>query len=73
MRGVRHPDVAVETAPGQTRLVGDIVEACLELRGDVKREGHLPIEELRLALSKKDFRGWGRPVLAAGSRWAVSW
>ena len=57
MRRVIHPHLGIETAANQADAVGGGPESCFQMGGDVERKGHPAIEELRLALSKKHFRG----------------
>jgi hypothetical protein len=57
VRRVGYAHLGVETTPGQAGAVGGGPELRIEVLGDVEREGHRAIEELRLALSKKHFRG----------------
>jgi hypothetical protein len=52
----------LEAAFQQSKLAGGRPEDRIEVAGDVEREGHRAIQELRLALSKKDFCG----LLCAG-------
>jgi hypothetical protein len=54
---VGHPHLGLEAPVGQTELGGHGPKGCVEVTGDVERQGHRVIEELRLALSKKDFGG----------------
>ena len=57
MGGVGHPHLRLEAAIAQTKGAGGSSEGGIEVTGDVERERHQAIEELRLALSKKDFGG----------------
>ena len=58
MRRVGYPHLRVETTLRQTKLGCGGPERGVEVGGDVERKVHQWIEELRLALSKKDFRGF---------------
>jgi hypothetical protein len=57
MGRVGHAHLGIETTAGQANTVGGGPETCIQMGGDVERKGHRAIEELRLALSKKHFRG----------------
>jgi hypothetical protein len=57
MRRIGHPHLGFEAAGKQPKLVGGAAQSGVEVVGDVKRKGHRSIEELRLLLSKNDYRG----------------
>ena len=54
---VGHAHLGLEATLRPTEAGGGSPEGCVEVIGDVEREIHRLIEELRLALSKKDFGG----------------
>jgi hypothetical protein len=49
----------LEAAIHQTEQTGGAPEGGIEVTGDVEWKDHRSIQELRLALSKKDFGGFG--------------
>jgi hypothetical protein len=53
--GIGHAYLGFEAAIDQTELGGSTTESAIKVTGDGEREGHRSIQELRLALSKKDF------------------
>jgi hypothetical protein len=57
IRRVCHAHLGLEASLEQSKLAGGAPEGRVEVAGDVEREGHRVIQELRLALSKKDFCG----------------
>jgi hypothetical protein len=59
---IGHADLGIKAASGQAETIGSGPKAGIEMGGDVEREGHRAIEELRLALSKKHFRGCAGPA-----------
>ena len=58
---VRHPHFRFKAPVGQTKPGRGGPDRQVEMAGYAEGEGHLLIEELRLALSKKDFGGLARP------------
>jgi hypothetical protein len=55
--GIRHPHFGLESAFHQTESGGGGPDSSIKMTGNVERKVHRLIEELRLALSKKDFGG----------------
>jgi hypothetical protein len=59
---IGHAHLGFKASSGQTKAFGSRAKGCVEVGSDVKRKGHPMIEELRLALSKKDFCRFYAPL-----------